>query len=434
MTRTVASASIDVAANVPALVDDLFRRQAGQIVATLTRILGPEYVSLAEEAVQEALLKALAGWPYRGVPSNPAGWLMTVARNHALDRLRRDRRISGAPALLEQQAVEDDLAAVEQLLDHELRDDQLRLMFVCCHPALTREAQIALTLKTLGGLGVPEIAAAFLCREATIAQRIVRAKRLIREQRIPFVVPAVAELPARLDAVLEVLYLLFNEGYSAHQGQALVRHDLCAEALRLTTLLAEHPAGDVPRVHALLALMLLHSARLPARTDTAGDLLLLDAQNRALWDMHLIRAGLEALRRASQGNAISTYHLQAGIAACHAISPEYAATDWPAILRQYDDLLQLSATPVVALNRAVALAMVHGPRAGLAEVERVRTFPGMADYAPLHTTTGVLLEREGEPLAAAGHFERALACRTSEPERRFLQRSIARLRADERVN
>jgi RNA polymerase sigma-70 factor (ECF subfamily) len=283
---------------------------------------------------------------------------------------------------------------------------------------------VALTLKTLGGLGVPEIARAFLSADATIAQRLVRAKRLIRERGIPYAVPEAAELPERLDSVLDVLYLLFNEGYSAHQGEALVRQDLCAEALRLTTLLAEHPSGDLPRVHALLALMLLHAARLPARTDAGGDLLLLDEQDRALWDRRLVLGGLEELGRASQGDDLSEYHLQAGIAACHAVAPDYAATDWPAILTQYDDLLRLRPTPVIALNRAVALAMVHGPRAGLVEVDHVRTMPGMQDYALLHATAGTFLERSGEPRAAAAHFSRALGCRISEPERRFLERKL----------
>jgi len=303
------------------------------------------------------------------------------------------------------------------------------MMFICCHPAIPREARVALTLKTLGGLGVPEIARAFLTQEATVAQRIVRAKRLIRKRRLPYVVPEPADLPERVDSILDVLYLLFNEGYSAHQGEDLIRHDLCTEAVRLTTLLTEHPAGDLPRVHALLALMLLQASRLAARTDAGGELLLLDAQDRALWDRQLVQAGLAALVHASRGDEVSAYHLQAGIAACHAVAPTYAATDWAAILAQYDDLLRLHPTPVVALNRAVAVAMVHGPKSGLVEIDRLRIQRGMDDYPLLHATAGTFLERSGEPRAAATHFARALACPLSEPERRFLERKLRACRS-----
>lgn len=391
-------------------------------MATLTRLFGPQHLDLAEDVVQETLIKALRQWSYRGIPENPAGWIMTVARNQALDILRRERRFRDRQMALVALSEErnDDPAAIVALSDDELRDDVLRMMFICCHPAIVREAQVALTLKTLGGFGVAEIARAFLASEATIAQRLVRAKRTIRAQHISYTVPDAADLPTRLDAVLDALYLLFNEGYSASQGDALVRHDLCAEAIRLTTILAAHPASDLPKVHALLALMLLHAARLPARTDAAGDFLLLETQDRALWDRTMIYAGMQSLVRSASGDAVSAYHLQASIAACHAVAPSYAATDWPRILSQYDALITIAPSPVVALNRAVAVAMVRGPETGLAALHVVRTMPGIASYALLHATAAEFSRRLGDTTAAITAYNAALACTLTEPERRFL--------------
>jgi RNA polymerase sigma factor (sigma-70 family) len=419
------SESSDQYASVPQLVDHLFRHQAGQVVATLTRIFGPHQLDLAEDVVQETLLKALRQWPYRGIPDNPAAWIMRVARNHALDTLRRERALRGKHEQIAALTALADPTTPAEILDCELRDDILRMMFTCCHPAIGREARVALTLKTLGGFGVPELARAFLTQETTIAQRLVRAKRTIRMQQMPFEVPEAAELPERLGSVLEVLYLLFNEGYSAHAGENLVRHDLCAEAIRLTSLLAEHPAGDQPAVHALLALMLLQAARLPARTNAAGDLLLLDEQERALWDRALIGRGLQELERSAHGDQLTEYHLQAGIAACHAVAPSYAATDWPRILADYDELAALSASPVVLLNRAVALAMVAGPRAGLDALCQIADLPGMASYHLFHATRAELLHRTGDDLSAQESYRRALDSVSTEPERRFLMRKIA---------
>jgi RNA polymerase sigma-70 factor (ECF subfamily) len=410
---------------IPGLVDHLFRHQAGQVVATLTRIFGPRQIDLAEDVVQETLLKALRQWPYRGIPDNPGAWIMRVAKNHALDILRREHALRGKQERIAALAALDDPATPTEILDCELRDDMLRMMFTCCHPTIGREARVALTLKTLGGFGVHELARAFLTHEATIAQRIVRAKRTIRAQRIPFAVPDADELPARLGSVLDVLYLLFNEGYSAHAGENLVRHDLCAEAIRLTSLLATHPAGDQPAVHALLALMLLQTARLPARTDAAGDLLLLDEQDRGLWDRTLIDRGLRELERSACGDELTEYHLQAGIAACHAVAPSYAATDWPRILADYDELVALSASPVVALNRAVALAMVAGPHAGLDALDQVGNLPGLAGYHLFHATRAELLRRIDDQAGALESYRRALEHVATEPERRFLMRKIA---------
>jgi predicted RNA polymerase sigma factor len=277
----------------------------------------------------------------------------------------------------------------------------------------------------LCGFEVPEIARAFLAPEPTIAQRLVRAKRGLRDSGAALTVPDAADLPARLDAVLEVLYLLFNEGYSASSGEDLIRHDLCLEAIRLTRLVAEHPSCDLPKVHALLSLMLLAAARLPARTDTAGDLLTLEHQDRTQWDQRLIALGIAELGRSACGGELSTYHLQAGIAACHALAPSFEATDWARILSDYDALLALVPTSVVALNRIVALAMVHGPRAGLDEWQRVASAPGMERYHLAHATAGWLWERLGDRQRACECYRRALDRARAEPERRFLARRVA---------
>jgi RNA polymerase sigma-70 factor (ECF subfamily) len=408
--------------DVSGLVDHLFRHLAGQVVSTLTGIFGPRHLQLVEDVVQEALLKALQQWPYRGVPENPGAWITQVAKNQALDVLRRDatfrRRQERLAQALEQM---DEKARREEALDSALYDDQLRMIFTCCHPAVSPEARVALTLKTLGGFGVPELARAFLVPESTVAQRLVRAKRTLRLQSIPFEVPSAAELAERLDSVLAVLYGLFAEGYGAHQGDDLIRHELCAEAIRLTSLLSEHPVGDQPRVHALLALMLLQAARLPARTDQQGDLLLLEEQDRSRWDRSMILSGLQQLAQSARGE-MTAYHLEAGIAAAHAVAPSYAQTDWQRILAHYDALLAMTGSPVVALNRTVALAMVHGPQTGLAELAGVEALPGMASYHLLHATSAMLHERLGDTGRAAAGYERALSLAANEAERRFLER------------
>ena len=414
-------------ANVPQVVDHLFRHQAGQVVSTLTRIFGPANIDLAEDVVQETLIKALRVWPYQGIPDNPAAWIMRVAKNGALDVLRRERSLRDKQdeiaRLPEYGTTHSDDIDIEG--DRELWDDQLGMMFICCHPALSRPARVALTLKTLGGFGVPEIARAFLAEEATIAQRLVRAKRTLREMSVPFEVPEREALPARLDSVLDVLYLLFNEGYSAHSGAELVRQDLCAEAIRLTSMLAKHPAGDEPRVHALLALMLLQTSRLPARTDDEGNILLLREQDRSLWDRALINMGLAELARSTSGDALSEYHLQAGIASCHALAPSFEDTEWWRILMQYDALMRIAPSPVVALNRTVALAMVEGMQAGLRELERVRIMPGMEGYYLFYATLAEFRKEVGDKAGAVVAYRNALDLASTAPEQRFLQSKLA---------
>lgn len=413
-------------ARVGELVEGLFRREAGRMVAALVRVFGPARLELAEDVVQEALLRALREWPFRGVPDHPQGWIVRVARNRALDLLRREATLQRR--LAELGVPEDgDGGDVEAFFAGEVEDDALRLLFTCCHPAVPREARVALTLKAVGGFGVPEIARAFLAREDAVAQRIVRARRRIRAAAIDFAVPAPAELPARLDTALEVLYLVFTEGHAAAGGDELLRADVCAEATRLARLVAAHPVTGGPASHALAALLLLHGARLPARRDAHGDALLLGEQDRALWDRAMISAGFRHLAHAAAGERLTPYHLEAAVAAEHARAPSYAATDWPRIVRLYDALLALRPSPVAALSRAVAVAEAAGPRAGLAAVDALRDEPALARYALLPATRGVLLERLGDRGGAAAEFGHALSLPCSAPERRSLARRLAAL-------
>jgi predicted RNA polymerase sigma factor len=394
------------------------------MVAYLTRVFGPAHLGLAEEVVQEALVRALQQWPYHGVPDNPGGWLLKVARNAALDVVRRDAAFRGKAAAIAASLARDQahVDADAHALDGELQDDELRMVFLCCHPSLSSSLSVALALKTAGGFGIAEIARAFLADPTAIAQRLVRAKRRIREQDLPLELPRGRELAGRLDAVLETIYLLFNEGYTAHAGDALVRLDLCQEALRLGRLVAAHPATNQPRVHALVALMAFQGARLPARLDAGGDLLLLADQDPARWDRAAVELGFRHLEQAAEGDELSKYHLEAAIAAVHAravvVGP--SASDWPEILDLYDQLLTLDPSPVIRLNRAVALAKVHGPRGALADE------PALREYHLLPAVQGHLFAELGETDRAAASYRRALECRCSEPERRFLE---ARLRS-----
>ena len=430
------------------MIDDVnFQHVFAHIVATLTRILGPRHLSLAEEAAQDALVKALQLWPHQGTPSNPPAWLIQVAKNRALDLLRRDQRLvelevssdGERSAAMQTQAVAAGamIAAVDGDPSSAARlrgetpppdDDQLAMMFLACHPILAREARVALTLKTVCGFGVREIAHAFLAREEAIAQRLVRAKRQLRDADVGFELTA-ADYAERLESVLDVLYLLFNEGYAAHAGDRLVRSDLCREAIRLGDLLAEAGArfctvNGAAAVHALLALMHLQAARLPARVGEDDVLLRLADQDRSRWDTPSIARGLQHLDAAASGDALTVYHLEAGIAACHAVAARYEETDWPRIADLYDSLLGMKPTPVVALNRAIALSRVHGPRAGLAAVDAIAGDAVLARYYLLHATIGELALETGDRDRAAECFRAALACECSEPERRFLERRL----------
>ncbi|MGC4050806.1 MAG: sigma-70 family RNA polymerase sigma factor [Paludibaculum sp.] len=406
------------------LLEHLFRHQAGRIVAHLLRRLGPAHLDLAEEMVQDAMLKALQSWPYKGLPENPEAWLFRVARNAALDAVRHRRMAGGKSETL---IAEFDRPVVLNETDpdfeEQLRDDELRLIFMCCHPQLGRDSSVALSLKIAGGFSVREIARAFLVEESAIAQRLVRAKKQIREQGLTLEIPSGRELAERLVAVTDVLYFLFNEGYAAHEGEDLIRQDLCTEALRLGWLMARSSIAN-PRVHALVAVMALQAARLPARTDEAGDLILLDEQDRSRWDQHLISMGFREFDLSMAGEELTEYHVQAAIAATHARATDRHGIDWPVILQLYDQLMELSSSPVVALNRAVALAKVDGAAAGLSELEPIARDGKMQSYYLYLAVRGHLLLELDEHALAAECFRAALECRCSEPERRFLRRKL----------
>ena len=388
------------------------------MLAALARTLGSEHLDVAEDVVQEALLRALQVWPHEGVPANPEGWLYRVARNLAVDRGRRSTTLAAKLDLLAAEIPE-----VGWLVEPAL-DDELALVFLCCHPALSEDSQVALVLKTAGGFSVEEIAAGFLARPSAVAQRLVRAKDVLRETQAQVELPADDELPGRLDAVLRAVYLLFNEGYSAHAGDTTVKAELCREAIRLAELLAASPVTQRPDVDALLALLCFQASRLPARADDDGALILLAEQNRALWDRSLIARGFRALERAAVGETLTHYHLEAGIAAAHAAAPTFAATDWRGILDLYDQLLELHPSPVVALNRAVALAEVDGPVAALEALERAAGAPQLTRYYLLPATRAALLDRLGRRAEAAVEYRKALQLAGTEQERRWIEKRI----------
>ena len=414
-------------AHASGLVEHFFRHETGRLHGALIRLLGVQNFTLAEDIAQEALLRALRTWSMGGVPENPAAWITRVAMNLAKDTLRH-RRMSASkePAIITH--IEQTLPspAVGLAADHTIRDDALRLLFICCHPSTAPDAQVVLALKVLCGFSTGEIARAFLSSEAAIEKQLTRTKQRIAEANIAFDLPEGVELSARLDGVLATLYLLFNEGYKASACDRLLREDLCQEAVRLTGLLITHPAGNTPRSHALLALMLLTAARFPSRVDEHGDLLRLDDQDRSKWNQALIERGLLHLGEAAHGTDISEYHLQAGIAACHCTARDSASTDWPRILRHYDELNRLKPSPVVALNRAVAVANVRGAQAGLAAIDAIPQREKLEKHYLLHAVVGELQWRLKDHRAASESFRRALHLAKVGPEQLYLTRMLER--------
>jgi RNA polymerase sigma factor (sigma-70 family) len=404
-------------------VDHLFRRRAGQMIATLTRIFGIERLDQVEDAMQEAMIRALRLWPYQGVPDKPEAWLIQVAKNRILDQLRRASKTTETTDEIEIPIAGEFGAAFA----NEIRDDQLQMIFTCCHPLIPHDGQIALTLKTVGGFSVSEIARAFLAREPSITKTLTRAKQRLREFDIKLEMPQPDKLASRLESVLKVIYLMFNEGYSALEGEELVRTELCHEAIRLCELLAEHPVTDAPKVHALGALLLFQGARLTARCDAAGELLLLSEQDRSLWDRGMIKRGLYRLRKSAHGDEVSYYHLEAEIASCHTLAASFEATDWPRVLGCYEELLRRRPSPIVALNRIVALAKVEGIEAGLIELNKLSQDRTLWNYYPFFATLGELLREDGRNSEAIGAYQKALSLTSSEPIRRFLVKRITGL-------
>ncbi len=404
------------------MVEAVYRSDSRRVLATLIRLLGD--FDLAEEALQEAFTAAVAQWPRTGVPANPRAWLVSAGRFKVIDAMRRRARFDASLAVLAERfgAVTNDSEGWE---DEGIQDDRLRLIFTCCHPALPPDARVALTLREVCGLSTDDIARAFLIAPPTLAQRIVRAKAKIRDERIPYEAPSLADLPDRLDAVLQVVYLVFNEGYSASSGGSLTRADLSGEAIRLGRLLVE--LLPEPEAIGLLALMLLHESRRAARTSPEGDLILLEDQDRSLWNREQITEGIALVRGALLSGRFGQYTLQATIAAVHAAAPTVAATDWAQIVGLYDRLAQAAPSPVVELNRAVAVAMRDGPAAGLALIDAILSRGELADYHLAHSARAELCRRLGRTAEARASYERALALTRQEPEQRFLERRLATL-------
>jgi RNA polymerase sigma factor (sigma-70 family) len=403
----------------------LFRHESGRLVAALTRLFGLHNLALAEDVVQDALCQALDTWKIRGVPDDPSGWLVTVAKNRAIDVLRRDKRHRDfAPDISNLLRSEWTLVpTLEQAFsDEQIKDDQLRMMFACCHPELGDDARIALMLTLLCGFSAREAAAAFLTRPAAMEKRLQRAKQVLAATvELPKAATA-EDVRSRQPDVLRALYLLFNEGYHGTHPERTIREELCGEALRLCEVLAAHPAGRSPATLALSALMHLHAARLPGRLDDAGELTPLADQDRSRWDRRLIERGLALLDASAEGDSISSYHYEAAIAAEHAMAPSVAETRWERVVELYDGLLRASPSPIVALNRAVALAQLGGPEAGLSELDRWATDPRLATYPFFEAARGELQHRAGRPEAAQQHFARAASLARSDLERRYLER------------
>ena len=408
--------------------EHLFRREAGRIVATLTRIFGVHNLALAEDVMQDAFCRALEMWKFRGMPENPSAWLMAAAKNRALDALRRERTArTFAPELGRLIDSEWTLApgVAELFASEAIKDDQLRMMFSCCHPRLPEEAQVALILNILCGFSIDEVASAFVSSHAAIEKRIVRAKKTLAQSKDLFDVTAAAEFSARLPAVHRALYLLFNEGYHGASPETAVRAELCREAMRLAEVLLECRSAVTPATYALAAMMCLHAARLPARVDESGNLNPFLLQDRSQWNRQLIEEGLRLLEHSATGSELTAYHVEAAIASIHARAPRAEETDWGAIVSLYDTLMSISPSPIVALNRAIAVAQKNGPERGLEEIQSIAGSDRLTAYPFYPAALGELEFRRGNQAIAREHFRAALALARNPAERRFLNQRVS---------
>lgn len=415
--------------SLPQLVDHLFRHEAGKMIAVLTRIFGIHNLELVEDTVQETFLKALQVWKYHQVPDNPSGWLMQVARNQTIDLIRRQQKLSDISEELALRLRSDTENTIQQFfLDTEIADSQLRMIFTCCHPALNPEDQVALTLKTVSGFGVQEIAKALVSNETTIQKRLYRAKEYIKKHSIRFEIPVGLSLQNRLDSVYTVLYLLFNEGYNSVKADELIRYDLCAEAMRLCKLLEEHRVGGVPSTFALLSLMCFQASRFNSRMGDDNTIILLQHQDRSKWDQELIQMGYYYLNRSSEGDQLSVYHIESAIAAEHCLAPDFESTNWQSLLRLYDYLLERKPVPVVQLNRAILLAQLQDAATA---IDTILDIPGIGELLKHHyifsAVLGDLYGKMGNTEEARRHLGKAHELTTSLAEKKLLREKLDRL-------
>lgn len=407
-------------------IDHLFRQSAGQMVSILARKFGVANIELIEDSVQDAMIAAMKSWPYAGIPEKQFAWLMRTAANRVIDSLRRDSRSDPIDAG-DIDLASDDID--DYRFEGELNEDQIRMMFACCHPGVPADSRVALTLKIVGGFSVGEIATAYLAKNEAIAKLLTRAKRKLRT--LDLEIPAGTQLDVRLDSVMRVLYLIFNEGYSASHGTYLIRRDLCLEAIRLNRILLEHPITGLPRVRAQAALFHFQAARLPTRVDADGDLLLLADQDRSKWDREMLAAGLDHLRRAASGDELSDYHLEAEIASLHSLAADYGSTDWRRILDRYDLLLKRTFSPVVALNRIAAVGEIYGPDRAIEELRDLGLNYLMTSFNLYHITRGHFLTMAGRIDDAIVAYNRALELTQNESVLRFIRRKLAMLTSNE---
>jgi RNA polymerase sigma factor (sigma-70 family) len=412
------------------LVDHLFRQEAGKMIAYLTRIFGLERLELAEDVVQDTLCRALEAWPIHGIPRNPSAWLMRVARNRAIDLIRRDAQLHHIAELVQLLSLPEDAPEETVAFEKEIQDDQLRMIFSCCHPELSTDAQVTLILKTLCGFSVSEIANALLTSEDSIEKRLGRARKLFRRAGAFVEIGNASEIPMRLEAVYRAIYLLFSEGYHGSRSPQTVREELCFEAIRLALLLSQHPEGEKPKSHALLALLCFHAARLAGRMDDDGTLLQLEIQDRSTWDQDLIGQGFHFLEKASIGDDLSEYHLEAGIAALHCAASTYDRTEWVKILELYNTLYRLKPTPIVALNRAIALGNALGAEEGLEELKKIPDPAKLKDYPFYPAAHGEFLLLVGRPTEAETYLLTAMKLARSPSEKDYFERKLEACRLE----